>query len=193
MPFLIRFFVFASVALIVGLGSAAFFLDRGFFATAKQVGPWRVWVNSGALDADPYTLARVARSGGLPITSASLLSFSATEDSDGSPLSGDCTYDVVGRPFPSLWWNLAAFTETGQPIANPAGRHAFNNANLLVSADGLFIVRVAPEVQPGNWLPTASGESFILMLNILRPLNRDRVMGSPTGENFMPRIVKVTC
>lgn len=193
MPILIRFMVFAALSLAIGLGSAAVFLDRGFFATARQVGPWVVWVHSGELGADPYTLARVSRSGGLPITSASLLSFSASEDSNGDALSGGCTYNVIGRPFPSLWWNIAAYTATGQPISNAANRHAFNSANLLLAADGRFVLRIAPEVQPGNWLPTADGEPFTLTLNILRPMSRERVLRDPLGENLMPQIVKVAC
>jgi len=193
MPYLIRFFVFTVVSLIVGLGSTAVFLDRGFFATSRQAGPWITWVNAGVSGADPYTIARVARSGGLPITAASLLSFTAMEDSDGGRLRGACSYEIVGRPFPGLWWNIAAFTPTGQPIPNKAQRHAFNSANLVVSANGLFAVRLSPDVQPGNWLPTSSGSDVVLQLNILRPLNRDRVVRNPQAEDLMPRITKVSC
>lgn len=193
MPFLIRFLVFVAISLFIGLGSAAYILNHGFFATAKQVGPWSIWFHSGVQDADPYTLARVARAGSLPVTAASLLSFSALQDSDGNTLNGDCTYNLIGRPFPALWWNIAAFSHTGRPIENPANRHSFNSGNLLISGDGQFVVRVSPQVQPGNWLPVKEGERFVLIINILRPLNRDRILNTQFGADLMPRIVRVSC
>jgi hypothetical protein len=193
MPILIRFLVFTLVALTVSAGSAALMLDRGFFATARQAGPWITWFNAGLAGADPYTLARVARSGDLPVTAASMLSFTAADDSDGRKLRGDCTYEIVGRQFPALWWNIAAFTPAGRAIPNKAGRHAFNSANLLLTADGLFSVRLGPDVQPGNWLPTSPDEGVVLQINILRPLNRDRVVRDPRASELMPRITRMGC
>jgi hypothetical protein len=193
MPILIRFLIFVIVALATGLGSAGLLLDKGFFATARQMGPWSIWMNSGSLDADPYSLARTARSGLLPITSGSLLSFSATTDSKGRRLNGACTYEVLGRPFPALWWDIAAFDVNGGVIPNEAGRHAFNSTNLFIRSDGRFTIQTSPEVRPGNWLPTADGENFVLYVNILRPYSRDRFLNSPAPEEFMPRITKVKC
>jgi hypothetical protein len=190
---LIRFLIFVVVSLATGLGSAGLLLDEGFFATARQMGPWAIWPNAGTLDADPYSLARTARSGQLPVTSASLLSFSATTDSDGRRLSGDCTYDVLGRPFPALWWDIAVYDVNGGVIPNKAGRYAFNSANLFVASDGRFTIRISPDVQPGNWLPSAEGEDFVLYANILRPLSRDRLLNSRSPEDFMPRITRVKC
>src|SRR5271165_6458298 len=107
MPFLGRFFIFAAIALILGFGSAWRAVNHGYFAVAHRYGPWVFWFREGTGDADPYTIAHTARQGTAPMTSANVMVFSATRDSNGSRLSGDCTYEIRGAAPPSLWWNIA--------------------------------------------------------------------------------------
>jgi hypothetical protein len=143
MPFLTRFMLFSIVALTAGLGSAWHFVDSGFFATTRHFGPWVIWFREGASDADPYTLAHLSRLGTLPVTAASFLDFTATHDSQGSRLSGDCTYEIRGVSFPALWWNLAAFKENGEPIPSKARRSSVNGSDILATPDGKFVVRLS--------------------------------------------------
>ncbi len=171
MPFLSRFLIFAAIALILGLGSAWRAVNHGFFATASRDGPWALWFREGTADADPYTIAHVARQGVLPVTITSAMVFTATRDSAGSHLSSDCTYEIRGRSVPALWWNLAAFDASGEVMPNKTGRAGFSSSNMLTAPDGSFTVHLSPEVQPGNWIPAARGNRVILRLTILRPLN----------------------
>jgi len=191
MPFLIRLSVFVALTLVIGLGSAWRAADKGFFATTRALGPWVTWHRAGTADADPYTLAHFAREGTLPMTAGSFLSFTATRDSSGSRLSGSCTYEIKGYSFPSLWWNIASFTKNGQPVESKTGRSSFNMSNILAAADGRFTVRLSPEVQSGNWLPSPNGERVVLRLNILRPLNAGRLLDG--GSDAMPEITLVDC
>ncbi len=191
MPFLTRFFLFASIALTLGLGSAWRAVNHGFFATSTRFGPWVLWFREGTGDADPYTLAHVAREGSLPITAASAMTFTATRDSAGSRLSGDCTYEIRGVSIPSLWWNLGVFRSDGETIPNKTGRSSFSSANLSTAPDGTFLVRLSPDVQPGNWLPVSRGNRITLRLNVLRPLNADSMLKS--GADILPDISLVEC
>lgn len=191
MPFLSRFFIFAAIALVLGLGSAGRVVDHGFSATASRYGPWAFWFREGTADADPYTLARTARRGVLPITAASDIVFTATRDSAGSRLSGDCTYEIRGIAVPSLWWDIAAFKPDGGIMPNKTGRSGFSSANILSAPDGRFMVRLSPEVQPGNWIPSARGTRIALQLSILRPFNPDNLLKS--GAGALPDIALVEC
>jgi hypothetical protein len=191
MPFLSRFLLFVGIALAVGLGSAWRTVNHGFFASTLRFGPWAFWFREGTAEADPYTLAHVARQGTAPITAASAMTFTATRDSDGARLSGDCTYEVRGYAIPSLWWNLAAFKPDGEIMPNKTGRSSFSSANMLTAPDGSFLVRLSPEVQPGNWLPTTRGDRVVLRFNILRPLSPDSLLKS--GSDILPTITVVEC
>ena len=191
MPFLSRFFIFVAIALIFGLGSAWRAVNHGFFATANRYGPWVLWFREGTADADPYTIAHVARQGALPITAMSAMVFTATRDSAGSHLSGSCTYEIRGSAVPSLWWNLSAFKTDGEIMPNKTGRSGFSRGNILMAPDGTFTVRLSPDVQPGNWIPASRGNRVILRLSVLRPLNPDSLLKS--GGDILPEITLLEC
>lgn len=191
MPYLSRFFIFAAIALTLGLGSAWQAVNHGFFVAANRYGPWVFWFREGTADADPYTIAHVVRQGVLPVTAASEMVFTATRDSAGSHLSGDCTYDIRGISVLALWWNIAAFKPDGQIMPSKTGRSGFSSANILAAADGSFSLRLSPDVQPGNSIPAARGDRVVLRLNILRPLNPDNLLTS--GSDILPEITLLEC
>ncbi len=191
MPFLSRFIIFVAIALILGLGSAWRTVNHGFFAAAHRYGPWTFWFREGTADADPYTIAHTARQGTAPITSAGAMVFTATRDSSGSHLSGDCTYEIRGSAVPALWWNIAAFKASGELMPNKTGRSGFSSTNILAAPDGTFTVRLSPNVQPGNWIPAARSNRVTLRLDILRPLNPDSLLQS--GSDILPEITLVEC
>ncbi len=191
MPFLSRFLIFAAIALTLGLGSAWRAVNHGFFATENRYGPWAFWFREGAADADPYTIARVARQGVLPVTAASEMVFTATRDSAGSHLSGDCTYEIRGYSMPALWWSIAAFKSDGEIMPSKTGRSGFSSGNILAAADGSFTVRLSADVQPGNWIPSARGNRVILRLSVLRPLNPDNLLAS--ANDILPEITLLEC
>lgn len=168
------FIIFSGVSLVLGLGSAAYLIDDGFPLVVTSSGPWRAWVNAGSSYADPYTRAHVARTGRLPITSASGLTFFATEDDEGDTLSSDCDYEIVMRPLNAVWWTIAVYDDYGNLIPNKAGRHAFSSEALTIRPDGTQLITLAPTARPGHWLPSGDGNDLTLVLRIIRPLAIER-------------------
>src|SRR5262245_3886753 len=121
------FLIFAGLSLLLGLGSAHLLINDGFALILSRAGPWKAWINAGTLSVDPYTRAHIARTGLLPITSASGLTYFADTDSDGRRLSSYCDYEIIARPVAALWWTVAVFDEDGKLIPNKAARHAFSS------------------------------------------------------------------
>ena len=65
---------------------------------------------------------------------------------------------------PALWWNIAAFRTDGEVMPSKTGRSSFSSANISTAPDGSFLVRLSPDVQPGNWLPAEHGTRVALRL-----------------------------
>lgn len=183
----------SALSLFIGIGSAWLMIEEGAFFTTSKAGPWKTWTNEGRLDADPYTRARMARRGGLPVTAATALYFIADEDSEGYSLDPSCDYEIVGRPFNALWWSIAAYQDGGRLIENKAERYAFNSKNTAVFPDGGFRIRFAPSARPGNWLPSTGADDPILMLRVFRPQNAAEAGDRDTRPEILPAINRVDC
>jgi len=191
--FLIRLIGFSLLALVIGIGSAWYMVDNGAFFTTSSIGPWQTWSNEGRLDADPYTRARMARSGRLPVTGSTALYFTADADSEGGRLSAECDYEIAGRPINALWWSIAAYDGQGEFIRNKADRHSFNSKNITLLPDGSFRIRFAPKARPGNWLPSADADDPILMLRVFRPQNTAEAGSQDTRAEILPSIRRLDC
>jgi hypothetical protein len=189
---LIHFLCFALLSLVFGLGSAYYFVEHGFAIVAPNTGPWKTWINAGSMAADPYTRARIARFGELPINSASGLTFVATTDSDGADLSSDCEYEIVARPLAAVWWSIALFDADGELVPNKANRHAFNSQNLTVLPDGTQRISLAPNARPGHWLPSGADHDLTLVLRMIRPLSLDQQRQGLAFQS-LPAIQKGGC
>ncbi|HVY20450.1 MAG TPA: DUF1214 domain-containing protein [Bauldia sp.] len=190
MRFLIDLAVAFAVAVIVGVGSAWFAVDRGTIFGAVSAGGWTAWPQEGSADADPYTLAMLARTGEVPLGAGEGLSFTATRDVDGNPLSGRCDYDVAGNTPAARLWTLTAYDDDGALMANVAGRPGFHSREIVRDANGDFRIRLSAVVQPGNWLPIGAVDRFRLELRLYdTPLTT----GSQLTELTMPAIRKVAC
>lgn len=187
------FLVFAGLSLFLGLSSAHYLIDDGFALVVNRIGPWKTWINAGSLNADPYTRAHIARSGQLPITSASGLTYFATTDSDGGSLSSDCDYEIIARPLAAIWWTVAVYDEDGNLIPNKAARHAFSSQNLTILPDGTQRIALASAARPGHWLPSGDAGDLILVLRIIRPLVLDRQDGASVSIQNLPLIRRVSC
>jgi hypothetical protein len=187
------FLIFAGLSLVLGLGSARYMIDNGFALVTASTGPWKTWLSAGSLSADPYTRAHIARSGQLPITSASGLTYFATTDSDGHTLSSYCDYEIIAWPLAALWWTVAVFDEGGKLIPNKAARHAFGSQSLTILPDGTQRIVMAPEARPGYWLPSGDGHDLTLVLRIIRPLEVSRQNGEVVSMQNLPLIKRVSC
>lgn len=180
--------LFAGIALLGGIGSSWYMIDIGTRLTTVHSGPWVSWLTAATPDADPYTRARAARRGGLPLSGTIARTFEARTDNTGQRLHSSCDYAVVGRGMTDGWWTIAAYDDQGHWIPNPADRYAFNSSTIVRSADGSFVIALARDARPGNWLPTSGAGRLTLMLTLLEasdPLAQ--------GGGGLPEIQKVAC
>ncbi|KQT11999.1 hypothetical protein ASG40_08450 [Methylobacterium sp. Leaf399] len=147
-------FVYA-LALGAGLGLAsADYATRGGYPFGGVVaGSWTAWPRAGAVGADPYTRAVNARRGEIPLGVGEGLLLTASQDADGRAIDAGCTYAVAGTTPPARAWTLTVAGRGPRPADAPLLREGFTSTEILREADGHFVIALAPEVQPGNWLP----------------------------------------
>lgn len=184
--------VFVSIAVAGGLGSSWYMIERGSALTTRAQGPWVTWTAAGRMDADPYTRAHFARRGVLPLSSTIALTYEATRDSDGRPLTSGCDYAVEGEDLAAAWWSLAVYDEAGRLIPNAAERYAYNSATVMRSPGGSFAITLARDVRPGNWLPAGSAGRLTLMLSLEEPQGSGAAPDE-AGEAALPRIRRTAC
>ncbi|MEZ5923900.1 MAG: DUF1214 domain-containing protein [Hyphomicrobiaceae bacterium] len=184
---LVRLSLFLGTALVTGLGSAYFVMDKGTSLTVVQSGPWALWPAAGRPDADPYTRAHFARLGALPIGAASAHYFMATTDANGAPLYGDCEYELAGSGPEAAWWSLALYGHDGRLKENDFDRYAITGATALRDTSGRITVRIASDVRSGNWLPSGDDGGFRLLLRVYQPAADKDGLSSP-GFGTIERI-----
>ena len=190
MRFLIDIALAIFVATAIGIPTAWFAVEHGRLFSAVTIGAWTAWPDAGGANADPYSLALLARSGEVPLGASEGLAFTAVADDKGDALSGDCVYVINGQTPQARLWTLAAYDKEGQLIANAARRPGFHSGELLRGNSGNLEILVSPDVEPGNWLPTSRSEGFELVLRLY-----DTPLTSLTEfvNIDMPHIDKVRC
>ena len=185
--------LFIGIVLIGGIGSHWYMVHAGSTFSVTRIGPWESWSNAARYNTDPYTRAHFARLGILPSSADISRTYVARTDSTGKELYSSCDYTIEGHDFAARWWAMTVFDGDGALIPNPAGRHAFSRETVAIAPDGRFIISVARDARPGNWLPTGGAGSLAVMLtlqdgNISIAENRRQ-----QDEDTLPEIVRVTC
>jgi len=188
--FLIDLVIAVAVAVVVGVGSAWYAVGQGHLFGAVTVGDWTAWPNDGTLDADPYALARIARSGEVPLGAGEGLVFAAADDDSGAPLTSRCTYTIAGETPAARLWTLTATDSDGRLMPNLAHRQGFHSREIVRAANGDFAITASRSVQPGNWLPVGDAERFDL---VFRLYDTPLATGSQLSTLSMPTIRKAHC
>ncbi|HET7715770.1 MAG TPA: DUF1214 domain-containing protein [Bauldia sp.] len=190
MRLLIDIAIAVAIAAVIGFASAWYAVDRGFLFGGISVGPWEAWPGAGSPDADPYSIARLARTGEVPLGAGEGLAFTAVADQEGLPLSGRCIYRIDGQTPAARLWTLTAYDENGRLMANAARRSGFHSREILRRIDGSFVISVSSEVQPGNWLPISTDGPFSL---IFRLYDTPLTTGASASDTVMPSIIREAC
>ena len=190
MRLLIDIAVAVAIATIIGFSTAWIAIEHGRIFGAVTIGAWTAWPSAGGADADPYAVAMLARTGEIPLGAGEGLTFTATTDDEGEPLSGDCDYLVSGQTPPARLWTLTVYDANGRRIRNAARRTSFHSREILRHPDGTFDIAISADVEPGNWLPVTRVGRIQLVLRLYdTPLT--------TATEFVgldvPRIEKVQC
>lgn len=179
--------IFILVAVVGGLTSSWYMIEKGSPLTTRKIGPWVMWTAAGRADADPYTRAHFLRRGTLPVSSALAQTYQATTDSDGNGLFSTCEYVVEGPEPDAALWSIAVFDDQGRLIRNPAERYSFNSSTLMRTPGGRFGVTLARNARPGNWLPTGGAGRLALQFRIEEP------KGASATDPMLPTIRRIAC
>jgi hypothetical protein len=163
---IVNLIMFLLIAVVGGLGSSWYMIERGSMLTTDRFGPWTAWTSAGRADADPYTRAHFISRGTLPISTSFALTYEAISDGEGQRLHSSCEYALEGTEPQARFWSLSVFDENGKLIPNAADRYAYNSATLLRSPGGRLQIALARSARPGNWLPTAGAGRFSLLLTV---------------------------
>lgn len=185
---------FIGVTLIGGLGSSWYMIDKGTPLTTAAFGPWITWTSALRPDADPYTKAHFARQGTLQMSSEMGGSYIARTDNGGERLHSSCDYAIEGRAAATEWWSLTVFAEkNGALIANAANRFSYTRDTITENPDGSYLVTLARDARPGNWLPTGGAGRIVVVLNFLQPNFTGITREAATEQGLFPEIRKVQC
>lgn len=188
---LVNLIFFLVVAVLGGLGSSWYMIEKGTRLSTRAAGPWVVWTTAGRTDADPYTRAHFMRRGILPVTTALAETYQATTDSDGQALFSSCEYLVEGDEPQGAFWSLSVFDDKGRLIPNGADRYGFNSATLMRGTTARMDVVLSRNARPGNWLPTGGAGRITLHLTIEEP--RVSITAPATARPPLPDIRRLAC
>jgi len=155
-----------------------------------ELGAWQAWPNAGTAEADPYSRARLARTGEIPLGSGEGLVLLALTDDSGAPLTTSCEYRVVGQTPPARLWTVAVEDPDGHVIEGDNGAAALGSDTLLRAPDGSFQIVLSPTPQTGNWISTKDAKHFRVAVRLYDTTART---GTELTTLFMPRIARDGC
>ncbi len=191
MALFFRALLVCALGLALGFLASAYALSRLSPFDRVRLGPWELEAHAGSTEADPYTLARLERSGEIPLAVGEGLQLIARIDDAGRKLDARCVYEVGPRAPAARYWTLSLIDQDGWPVDNLARRYGFRSSELLRSGNGDFTITVAADVQPGNWLPIGTQGPFELVLRLY-----DSPLGATAGaidRSTAPRVTRVGC
>jgi hypothetical protein len=180
-----------TLATFIGLGATWYATVHGVEWGGVTIGAWTARPRTGSTGIDPYSRAVIARSGALPLASGDGVAFIARTDDAGRRLNGRCDVTIAGTAPTARYWTLTLYDPRGRLVANLLGRYGFTSEEIVRRSDGSFTIIAAPRARPGNWLPSAGVESYLLMLRLY-----DTSVGVATRasrETPMPAITTGAC
>ncbi|GAA0321544.1 DUF1214 domain-containing protein [Sphingomonas oligophenolica] len=185
-----RFLLCAVAGILLGAGGAAWSVRAGAIGSADAIGAWTTGRDFGTAEASAYTRAVVALRGLLALPASEARYYNASVDDAGRPLDGKCRYRLDGVGLPARWWSLTLYDPKGYLVANTPGIYSVGSAALPSSEQAHWTIIVAPDPQPGNWLPTGRAGRFELTLRAYRP--DDGGKGNFTRAQ-LPKITREVC
>jgi hypothetical protein len=173
-----------ALAIIGGTASVWHAVDSDEGIGAQRMGPWAAQL----AEDNPYAVARRARNAQLPFGIAEGLVFRAHADDEGRALSGRCAYLLEGDTPVARLWTLHVATD-GR-VTPPSRGEGLHSRQILRRADGSFVIAVAPQVMPGNWIPAPPDQPFTLVLTLF-----DTPVASTLriSEQAYPAIRRIDC
>ncbi len=163
--------------------------DNGFGSV--NIGEWISWPLAGSVDADPYTKARVAKDGSVPLGAAEGLAFHRATDQFGKPLKRECHYAISGSTPPARMWTLSVQDENKHDVpATRGGIGVLFSRTILRAQDGTFVINIGNAPAPDNWLSISGSGPMRLVIRLY-----DTPITSSAGlvEPVMPKLINKGC
>jgi hypothetical protein len=187
----LRAFAVAVAGLALGLWTTGAALSGLLPIAVDRLGQWRYEARAGAADADPYTRARVERSGEIPLALGEGVTLVTDVDSDGHALSSACLYKLGPKAPTARYWTLTPIDSDGFVLASADDRAVLRSTEILREADGGFWIWISRRVHSGNWLPLGADGAFALELKLYDPALGDAAVGFERAT--APDVVRVRC
>ncbi len=188
-------FIRIAIVLIIGLGgggfSAKWALDAENGFGSVKFDQWTAWPLAGSVDADPYTKARVARDGIVPLGAAEGLAFHLTSDVFGRPLRRECPYTLIGTVPQARIWTLSAQDKDRNVIpAHAGGINTVFSQSILRARDSSFKINIGKHPAPYNWMTVTGTGPMRLVLRLY-----DTPITGSVGlvEPVMPKLISRDC
>ena len=154
-----------------------------------ELGAWQAWPNAGTADADPYSRARLARTGEIPLGSGEGLVLLALTDDAGDPLTQACDYRIVGQTPPARLWTVALEHPDGRIVDMEGAAAALGSDTLLRASDGSFEIVLSPHRRRGTGSPPRTRRFRV----VVRLYDTTARTGTELTTLFMPRIARDHC
>lgn len=190
MRFLVQILLPPIIGLALGLASAWYMVAAPHYGTVAY-GAWRLTLPFDSDTADPYTRARIARTGEITPGAGEGLVFRAVADDEKRELDPHCDYVVNGSMPSARLWTLSVLSSDGSLPANPIGRTHVHSREVMRAADGTFEVAVAAQARPGLWLPAPAPATGSMVL-VLRLYDTPIAAGTDTPAD-LPHVVRRGC
>lgn len=179
-----------AAALSLGVWTAWLAVRSPVPVDAILLGPWQAWPNAGTDRVDPYSRARLARNGEIPLGSGEGLALVARVDDAGRPLDARCDYRVAGQTPSARLWTIALEDPQGRTISPGNVPAALPSDSLLRLPDGSFQIVVSRNPQAGNWIASGAPGPFHIVVRLYD--TTARVVTALTVLS-MPRIIRERC
>jgi hypothetical protein len=189
---IIRIALALVIAVVGGAWSAKLAIDRSDDIAAIHFNDWRAIPGLGTEATDPYSRARIARDGILPLGAAEGLSFHISRDSTGQAIRRDCNYRIAGKVPSSRFWSIFPATPDLAPLSmQRVPLQAVLSSQSIVWLNGeSFEIAVGPQPEPGNWLGMDGSGPAVLVLNLYdTPVSTN----AEFAEVTMPQVLRVAC
>lgn len=174
----------------IGLWSAWLSVRSPAPVDAIALGPWQAWPNAGTAQVDPYSRARLSRTGEVPLGVAEGLALLARTDDSGEPFTSRCDYRIAGQTPPARLWTLAVEDPNGRILQERNGVAALGSDVLLRGADGTFEIALSRQPKPGNWISTGNAAAFRIVVRLYDTSARTNTALTTLA---MPRIQRERC
>lgn len=152
------FFYLIAGTLAGAISAYAYAQHAGVLQLGTQ-SPWQSRTAGLEGSSGLYVQSHYLLAGRLPLAQGQFFEASAETDSEGTPLSASCSYEIVSTAELPRWWAVSATTAGA---ANPSQQASIDSAVAVREFNGPFRITASATPQPGNWLKLQVGLRFVL-------------------------------